>query len=490
MAAKNPYTKSATKLNEQYLMPSAVTVEAFVLGVLMMEKNTIDVVSDLLHRECFYLDAHQKVFGAITSLAIKNISIDEIAVMQELIKSGDLESVGGPVFLTGLTGKVTSSSGLESKCRIVLEKFMKRELIRIGNKSIAEGLDETIDTFEAINNVEKEMTGLTTGHHAKTYSPISAELVKRLQRIAELRKQKRHVTGVHTGFMELDRVTHGWQPTDLIILAARPSVGKTAFALNLARNAAMHGERPVPVGIFSLEMSTGQLTDRLLSADSEILLDKITNGQMGDDDFQKLNESSERISSAGIYIDDTAAVNVFQLRSKARTMKRKHGIGLIIIDYLQLMSGMEDRQIKNREQEISTISRQLKILAKELEVPIIALSQLSRQVENRKGDNKMPQLSDLRDSGAIEQDADMVMFLYRPEYHGMDSNEMGESTKGETHLKIAKHRNGSLELLKFEAKLWCQKFVPMDYMAAPKELGKGSWKPLAQELFKENDLEI
>lgn len=483
--SKKPYKE------ENYTLPSAVKSEADVLGAIMQSKDAFDLVNEILKEDSFYLDAHRRVFSAMKALSAKNSHIDEVTVSEQLIKSSELEGMGGPFFITSLTEKITSGVGLETKCRIVHEKYVKRELIRIGNKAISEGLNHVTDPFEAVNIVEREMTDLTSGNHSKSYSPISSELVKRLQRIAELRKQKRHVTGVHTGFFDLDRVTHGWQPTDLIILSARPSVGKTAFALNLARNAAMHAEHAVPVGFFSLEMSTGQLVDRIISTESEINLGNITNGQMNDDEYQKITDISAKISNSNIFIDDTAAMNVFQLRSKARSMKRKHGVKLIIIDYLQLMSGLEDRKINNREQEISNISRELKKLAKEIEVPIIALSQLSRNVETRKGEYKMPQLSDLRDSGAIEQDADMVMFLYRPEYHGQDTNEMGESTKGETHLKIAKHRNGSLELLKFNAQLHIQKFVPWEQPLAPAVLGKGTWKPVTADMFEnKNDLPL
>jgi replicative DNA helicase len=378
---------------------------------------------------------------------------------------------------------VVSSAGLESHCRIILEKFISRELIRIGGASISAGYDAGIDTFDALDMVERELTLLSSGHLTKGYTSLDGELVKRLQRITELRKLARHVTGVHTGYSDLDRLTHGWQPTDLIILAARPAVGKTAFVLNLAKNAASHPDGKVSVGLFSLEMSTGQLTDRLLSIESGVHLDRITNGQLSEDEMHALHAAAQRLSSMEIKIDDTASLNVYQLRGRARTMKRKHNIGLIIIDYLQLMSGMDDKNAKNREQEISAISRKLKILAKEMKVPIIALSQLSRDVEKRKG-VKMPVLSDLRDSGAIEQDADMVMFLYRPEYYEENINAEGESTQGETHLRIAKHRNGSLETVKFHAKLFCQRFDTWEGPAAAAPQGTGNWKPVqTQELF-------
>src|SRR3954470_15335865 len=308
---------------------------------------------------------------------------------------------------------------------------------------------------------------------------MSSALAQAINRIDELRTKKDEISGVPSGFNTLDRITYGWQQTDLIILAARPSVGKTAFALNLARNAALHPTKPTAVGFFSLEMSASQLVQRILSAESEIMMEKIARGKLEEHEYQQLHKRGiTRLERAPIYIDDTAALNIFEFRAKARRLVNKHHVGLIIIDYLQLMSGSGDRN-GNREQEISTISRNLKALAKELNIPIVALSQLSRAVETRK-ESKMPQLSDLRESGAIEQDADMVMFIYRPEYYEQMSNENGESTRGETHIRIAKHRNGSLETIKLRALLHIQKFEEWDGDSGNflPPSGGGNWKPL------------
>ncbi|HMU25744.1 MAG TPA: replicative DNA helicase, partial [Ferruginibacter sp.] len=323
---------------------------------------------------------------------------------------------------------------------------------------------------------------ITNNHLRKNFDEIETVLVKTIKRIEDMRNRQEDITGVPTGFASLDRVTYGWQPTDLIVLAARPSVGKTAFALNLARHAALHPTKPTAVGFFSLEMSSSQLVQRILSAESEIWLEKIARGQLEEYEMKQLyNKGINRLTKAPIFIDDTAALNIFELRAKCRRLKTKHNVGLIIIDYLQLMSGSGERNA-NREQEISKISRDLKGLAKELQIPIIALSQLSREVEKRKEGNKMPQLSDLRESGAIEQDADMVMFLYRPEYYDITANEFGEQNKGETHVKIAKHRNGSLELIKLKALLHIQKFI--EYDSDPNDTGGprpkgGNWKPVS-----------
>ncbi|MGH2565996.1 MAG: replicative DNA helicase, partial [Ginsengibacter sp.] len=305
--------------------------------------------------------------------------------------------------------------------------------------------------------------------------------VKTVQRIEDLRHKNEDVTGVPSGFSSLDRVTYGWQNTDLIILAARPAVGKTAFALNLARNAAMNGNKQTPVALFSLEMSAGQLVQRILAAESEIWLEKIARGKLEEHEMKQLYARGiQRLAKAPIYIDDTPALNIFELRAKSRRLKTKHNIGLIIIDYLQLMSGTGDNRQSNREQEISNISRNLKALAKELNVPIVALSQLSREVEKRgaKDGTKMPQLSDLRESGAIEQDADLVMFLYRPEYYDITSNEMGENNRGETIVRIAKHRNGTLETIKLRALLHIQKFVEDESGGFGGPALPGNWKPV------------
>ncbi|HRD42982.1 MAG TPA: replicative DNA helicase, partial [Ferruginibacter sp.] len=352
----------------------------------------------------------------------------------------------------------------------------------ISGEIIGDAYEDTIDVFDLLDDAESKLFEITNNHLRKNFDEIETVLVKTIKRIEDMRNRQEDITGVPTGFASLDRVTYGWQPTDLIVLAARPSVGKTAFALNLARNAALHPTKPTAVGFFSLEMSSSQLVQRILSAESEIWLEKIARGQLEEYEMKQLyNKGINRLTKAPIFIDDTAALNIFELRAKCRRLKTKHNVGLIIIDYLQLMSGSGERNA-NREQEISKISRDLKGLAKELQIPIIALSQLSREVEKRKEGNKMPQLSDLRESGAIEQDADMVMFLYRPEYYDITANEFGEQNKGETHVKIAKHRNGSLELIKLKALLHIQKFI--EYDSDPNDTGGprpkgGNWKPVS-----------
>ncbi len=444
--------------------PQAKDLEEAVLGAIMLERGAFEKVQEIpLKSECFYVDAHQRIYRAMRSLNDKGQPIDMLTVVEELRRNEELDIIGGPYFITKLTNTVVSSAHIEAHSRIILQKFIQRELIRISGEIINDAYEDSTDVFELLDDAENKIYSVTSEHLSDNSKAIESVVVETFKRIETMRHKNEDFTGVPSGFATLDRVTYGWQNTDLIILAARPSVGKTAFALNLARNAALHPKKPTPVAVFSLEMSAGQLVQRILAAESEILLEKIARGKMEDHEMEQLYKKGiQRLANAPLFIDDTAALNIFELRAKCRRLKKVNNIGLIIIDYLQLMSGTGENRNSNREQEISNISRSLKALAKELSVPIIALSQLSREVEKRKEGNKMPQLSDLRESGAIEQDADMVCFIYRPEYHDLQANEMGESTKGETFLRIAKHRNGSLENIKFRAKLDIQKFYEAD----------------------------
>lgn len=457
--------------------PQSKDLEEAVLGAIMLEKAAFDVVVEILKPQCFYVDAHQRIYRAMMALADLNSPIDLLTVVEQLRKTQELDIVGGPFYVTKLTNFVVSSANIETHCRIILQKFIQRELIRISGEIIGEAYEDSTDVFDLLDIAESKLFDITNNHLKKNFDSIDRVLVKTIQRIEDMRNRQEDVTGVPSGFTTMDRITYGWQKSDLIILAARPSVGKTAFALNLARNAALHPSKPTPVAVFSLEMSAGQLVQRILSAESEIYIEKIARGKMEEYEMQQLyRKGIQRLTDAKIFIDDSAALNIFELRAKCRRLVQKHQVGLIIIDYLQLMSGSSENRNSNREQEISTISRNLKGLAKELDIPIIALSQLSREVEKRKEGNKMPQLSDLRESGAIEQDADLVMFLYRPEYYEQMANEYGESTKGETHVRIAKHRNGTLETIKLRAQLNIQKFTDWDGDEPVLPSG-GNWKP-------------
>lgn len=462
--------------------PQARELEEAVLGAVMLEKNAFDAVIELLKPECFYVDAHQRIFRAMQSLANKSQPIDILTVVEELKTREELDIIGGPYYVTKLTNAVVSAANIESHARIILQKFIQRELIRISGEIITDAYEDSTDIFELLDDAEGKLFEITNQHLRSTIQPIDSVLVDTIRRIEDLRHRNEDVTGVPSNFKALDKITYGWQNSDLIILAARPAVGKTAFALNLARNAVMHATQSTAVAFFSLEMSAAQLVQRILAAESEIMLEKIARGKMEEHEMKQLyTKGIQRLSQAPLFIDDTPALNIFELRAKCRKLKNKHNIGMVIIDYLQLMSGTGDNRSGNREQEISNISRNLKGLAKELSIPIIALSQLSREVEKRgaKDGSRVPQLSDLRESGAIEQDADLVMFLYRPDYYDINTNAEGEDQKGLTEVKIAKHRNGSLDTIKLKALLHIQKFIswdddPYNIMASP----GGNWRPV------------
>lgn len=371
--------------------PQARDLEEAVLGAIMLEKSAFDTVVEILKPECFYVDAHQRIYRAMQSLAQKSMPIDLLTVVEELRTKEELELVGGPYYVTKLTNSVVSSANVETHSRIILQKFIQRDLIRISGEVISDAYEDSTDVFDLLDEAESKLFEITNNHLRKNFDSIDTVLVKTIQRIEDMRNRQEDITGVPSGFSSLDRVTYGWQPTDLVILAARPSVGKTAFALNLARNAALHPTKPTPVAFFSLEMSSAQLVQRILSAESEIWLEKIARGKMEEHEMQQLYRNGiQRLQKAPIFIDDTPALNIFELRAKCRRLKNKHNVSLVIIDYLQLMSGTGDKRSSNREQEISTISRNLKGLAKELGIPIIALSQLSREVEKRKEGDKMP----------------------------------------------------------------------------------------------------
>lgn len=467
--------------------PQAKDLEEAILGAIMLEVGAIDKVIERLKPEHFYLETHQLIMKGMIDLLNKSQPIDILTVCEQLRKNETLDQCGGPYYVTKLTNSVVSSANIEEHSRIVFEKSLQRDVIRLGGTMIHMGYEDITDVFDIIDEVEGSLFSITKSMHTNQYQGMSGLLVPAIQSIEYMKQNQQDISGVTSGFPSVDRITHGWQPTDLIILAARPGVGKTAFALNLARNAAKSGK---PVGFFSLEMSAGQLMYRLLSSESEISLEKISRGRLDEDESKVLYKKGiQPLSDMGIFIDDTPAMNVFELRAKARRMKQKENIQLLIVDYLQLMSGTGTGHQRNREQEISEISRNLKKLAKELKIPIIALSQLSRETEKRS--DKTPVLSDLRESGAIEQDADAVVFIYRAEYHGIHRDAAGESTSGETVIKFAKYRNGSPGSVKLTAKLWIQKFTELETLPFVKKDDKSKtgitnlWQP-----FKEKDDQI
>ncbi len=441
--------------------PQAPELEEAVLGACMLEKDTFAQVLEIIQsEECFYVDAHQKIYSAMRRLFDKGTPVDLLTITEELRKTNELEIIGGAYYLTRLTMSVLSSAHVEAHSRLVMEKFIQRELIRISGSVISDAYEDSTDVFDLLDKAESGLYEITDKHLRKNFKSLQEVLVRTVNEIDENRKKTDDITGVPSHFKELDALTGGWQKTDLIILAARPAVGKTAFTLNLCMNAAMNAGKEYPVALFSLEMGAGQIVKRMLSCVTEVHMEAITRGKMAEHEFIQMSQRMGKLATAKIFIDDQAALNIFELRAKARRLKQKHNIQMILIDYLQLMQASVEKG-GNREQEISKISRDLKALAKELEVPIIALSQLNRSVETRK-ESKVPQLSDLRESGAIEQDADMVMFLYRPEYHGITNDAMGETIEGETHIHIAKHRNGSTGMVKVRFIKEYQKFVDLE----------------------------
>jgi replicative DNA helicase len=419
--------------------PQALDLEEAVLGAILIERNALTAVIDILKPDVFYKEAHQLIFSAISRLFSRSEPIDILTVTQDLKKEGDLDLAGGPYYLSQLTNRVASAANVEFHARILLQKHIQRELIRISSDIITESFEDTTDVFDILDKAEQELFSISETNFRRDYDNMHNLVREAIADIEGARKHDGNLRGVPSGYTSLDRVTAGWQRSDLIIIAARPGMGKTAFALSMARNMAVDFKKPVAV--FSLEMSAVQLVTRLISAEAELPADKLRKGNLEDYEWDALNSKVSALIDAPILIDDTPALSIFELRAKCRRLKAQHDIQMIVVDYIQLMSGGSSNA-GNREQEISQISRSLKSLAKELNIPVITLSQLNRSVETR-GGSKKPILSDLRESGAIEQDADMVVFIYRPEYYKIDEDDKGP-TKGMADIIIAKHRNGAL----------------------------------------------
>ena len=440
------------------LPPQALELEEAVLGALMLEKDALTDVIDKLKPDNFYKEVHQKIYQAICDLFAKSEPTDYLTVVNELKRNGDLETVGGPYYITQLTSRISSTANTEFHAHIILQKFIQRELIRISSVVIEQAYDDTVDVFDLLDNAESKLFDVAEGTIRGAPKKMTGLIGEALKQIEDAKNHKDGMSGVPSGFTKLDRMTNGWQKSDLVIVAARPAMGKTAFVLSMARNLAVEFRKPV--AFFSLEMSSLQLVMRLISNETELDAEKLKKGQLTMAEWEQLHAQIDKLSDAPLLIDDTPALSVFELRAKSRKLMAKHKLELIVIDYLQLMTAGSDNK-GNREQEISMISRSLKSIAKELNVPIIALSQLSRAVETRGGD-KRPMLSDLRESGAIEQDADMVIFLYRPEYYGIDEDEDHNPTKGIAEVIIAKHRNGQTGTVKLKFVDRLAKFKSLD----------------------------
>jgi replicative DNA helicase len=422
------------------MQPQAVDLEEAVLGALMLEQDALNAVIDILKSEFFYKEQHQKIYSSICRLFANSYPVDILTVTNELKTQGELEFVGGAYYITQLTNRVASAANIEFHSRIISQKYIQRELIKIASEIEHDAYEDTTDVLELLDKTESSLLSIGEKNFRSDYADMQSIIREAINEIEATKDHENGLSGVPSGFTKLDRVTSGWQKSNLIILAARPSMGKTAFALTMARNIAVDFKKSV--AFFSLEMSAVELVMRLISSESQLPADKLKKGNLKEYEWAQLNTKVRSLIDAPLYIDDTPALTIFELRAKCRRLKQKHDISMVFIDYLQLMQGSSEAK-GNREQEISMISRQLKALAKELRIPILALSQLSRAVETR-GGTKKPILSDLRESGAIEQDADIVMFIYRPDYYKIEQDEKGD-TRGMADIIIAKHRNGATD---------------------------------------------
>ena len=434
-------------LEKGKIPPQALDLEEAVLGAMMIDKKGVDDVIDILHAKAFYKEAHQEIYDAISSLFQNSEPTDLLTVSNKLRKNGKLEFIGGDFYLIGLTQKVASSAHIEFHARIIIQKYIQRRLISISSEIIEQSYDETADVFDLLDDAESKLFEVTQGNLKKN-SESAKDLVKQaVNKIQEI-GNKEGMSGLATGFTKLDALTSGWQPSDLIIIAARPGMGKTAFVISMAKNMAIDFQHAV--ALFSLEMSSVQLITRMISSETGLTSEKLRKGNLEPHEWEQLNVKVKNLTDAPIFIDDTPSLSIFDLRAKARRLASQHGIKIIVIDYLQLMT-TGGAANGNREQEISMISRNLKALAKELNIPIIALSQLSRAVETR-GGSKRPLLSDLRESGAIEQDADIVSFIFRPEYYGLTEWDDDDHTpcEGQGEFIVAKHRNGGVDNIRLK----------------------------------------
>lgn len=429
---------------EGRMAPRDLEFEEAVLGALMLESDAYITVCDILRPECFYEPANQKIYAAVQSLGAANKPIDMLTVTEQLRLNGELDAVGGPVYITQLTTRVISGAHLEYHARVVAQKYLARELITFSSTIGSKAFDETNDVDDLLQEAEAMLFGISQRNVRKDITQIDPVIKQALEQIQLASNQTSGLSGLATGYYELDKLTSGWQNSDLVIIAARPAMGKTAFVLSMAKNMAV--DYNTPLAIFSLEMSNIQLVNRLISNVCEMEGDKIKSGNLTSQEWEQILTRIKNLYSAPIYIDDSPSLSIFELRTKARRLVREHQVKLIIIDYLQLMnaSGMK---LGSREQEVSMISRSLKQLAKELNIPIIALSQLNRNLESRAtgNDGKRPQLSDLRESGAIEQDADIVCFIHRPEVYLHSSTDAeGRDIRGLAEFQVAKHRSGAV----------------------------------------------
>ncbi|UAB80213.1 replicative DNA helicase [Marixanthomonas sp. SCSIO 43207] len=481
-----PKSSQVISLEKGKLPPQAIDLEQVVLGAMMIDKKGVDEVIDILHAEVFYKDAHKHIFEAIHTLFENSEPIDLLTVSSQLKKDATLEGAGGEFYLVQLTQKVSSSAHIEFHARIILQKYIQRSLIKVSNEIIEESYDETTDVFDLLDTAESKLYEITQGN-IKRSSETAQQLVIQAKKKIEEIANKEGLSGIPSGFEDIDKLTSGWQPSDLIIIAARPGMGKTALTLSMARNIAV--DHNIPVAFFSLEMSSVQLITRLISSETQLSSEKLRTGNLEKHEWEQLNVKVKGLEKAPLFIDDTPSLSIFDLRAKARRLSSQHGIKLIMVDYLQLMTAGGSQKGGNREQEISTISRNLKALAKELNVPVIALSQLSRAVETR-GGSKRPLLSDLRESGAIEQDADIVSFIYRPEYYKIDEwdDEERTPTQGQAEFIVAKHRNGGLDEIRLRFLGHLGRFENLERFDVPSEIHSRMNDAANDDTFKTDSL--
>lgn len=453
------YRKNSRRANQQqpidpnyaHIQPQAPEIERAVLGALLIDKNAFEMVCQWLTPETFYLPNHKKIYSAIRDLALAEKPVDVLTVTETLAKMGLLEEIGGPATISEISCRVASSANVDFHARILAQKYLLRQLILFTSDIQTKAFDETIDVDDLMQHAEGRIFELAKRNIKQDFCDIKEAVLESYDKTMRAYSNKGELTGVPTGYSRLDEVTNGWQNTDFIVLAGRPAMGKTSFALSLLKNIAV--ERKIPSAFFSLEMSKVQLADRLIANVTDIEVTKIANGQLSDIELSQYDSNLPTLMDAPIYIDDTPGLSLMELRTKARRLVREHGVKIIFIDYLQLMNA-NGMHFSSRQEEVSTISRSLKGLAKELNLPVIALSQLNRGVESREGlEGKRPQLSDLRESGAIEQDADMVLFVHRPEYYHIFNDDQGHDLRGKAQIIIAKHRKGATSdiLLSFEA---------------------------------------
>lgn len=439
----NNKRKQSSPIDNTYghLQPQALDVEKVVLGALMIDKDAFPAVSEILRPETFYEPRNQKIYNAIQSLNLAEKPVDIMTVTEELKREGTIEEVGGPAYIVELSSHVASSAHIEYHAHILAQKFLARQLISFASVIETKAFDETIDVEDLMQEAEGSLFELSQKNMRQDYTQIDPVIKQAVDILQKASANTGGLTGIPSGFTKLDEVTSGWQSSDLVIIAGRPAMGKTSFALSIAKNIAV--DYSEPIAFFSLEMNNVQLVNRLISNTCEIAGNKILNGQLTPEEWERLDSNLRKLTGAPLYIDDTPGLSVFELRTKARRLVREKGVKIIMIDYLQLMNA-NGMKFGSRQEEVSTISRSLKGLAKELNIPILALSQLNRTVENREGlDGKRPQLSDLRESGAIEQDADMVIFVHRPEYYHIYQDEKGNDLHGAAQIIIAKHRKGA-----------------------------------------------